>query len=448
MANVGRSASAAWLQPVSTDPALLVNREKELERLVGILEEHRKGGLRQAHFLVSGARGVGKSILTRTALVRFQHAHPDQAVCIVVDCRGLKYRPFLGKLALELIAALRERVEKSGRKELAMWLEQLNLLATYAEVTRAQTQTIARKYSADVSAGADLLFKLQSRFAWEESIGSASATQTKVSVTDEILHDAISETLDRLAAEKSAPWFVVIFFDNMDQAVLTESVVEVEALFRRVLSLRPCISVAHFRTEALVENVKREATEVIDVPVLPAETLFEIVHRRLETSVHDVQAEFRGADWTAVRALASTTGNALVFLRWVYGLLRTQPWPPPAGWTDNDALERIVRTSEPLAGADGALIHRLVKVVDHCDGGAEVVVRREDLVQGCNAGQAPGAERLTDQEVDLLVKVNVLLPRHRYDPSLGYRIAPVLNLLRPSIRKRLLGFLQSARGAA
>jgi hypothetical protein len=456
--SAGRRVNAAWLQPISTDPGLLVNREEELDRLVSSLEEQWETGLHEAHLLVSGARGVGKSIFTRTALVRFEHAHPDQAVCITVDCRGLKYRPFLSNLALALIGAVRPRVEAAKRTDLALWLDQLNLFATYADITRAQTETIGRKYGVDATVGAELFYKLQSRFAWEETRSLGTTTQTKVTVTDELLHDAIGETLKRLAAETNAPWFVVVFFDNMDQAVLTDSAEDVETLFRRVLSLRPCLSIVHFRTETMVENVKREATEVIDVPALSPDTLLEIVRRRLEASVHDVQAQFREADWTAIRALSSVTGNALVFLRWVYGLLRTQSWPPAADWTDVAALEHIVRTSEPLAGADSELIHRMVRIVDHCDGGApEVVVLREHLVQGSTSatmgalppnarGQPAASERLTDQEVDLLVKLSILLPKHRYEPALGYRIAPVLNILRPTVRRRLVEFLARAPG--
>ena len=67
--------------------------------------------------------------MTRTALVRFEHAHPEQAVCLSVDCRGLRYRPFLSSLALTLVGAIRPRVEAAMRKDLTLWLDQLNLFA-------------------------------------------------------------------------------------------------------------------------------------------------------------------------------------------------------------------------------------------------------------------------------------------------------------------------------
>lgn len=451
MANMGRPVNAAWLQPVSTDPSLLVNRDEELGRLVRYLEDLRESLACDAHILVSGARGVGKSIFTRAALDRFQRAHPDQAVCLTVDCRGLRYRPFLTSVASKLIAAIRPLAEKTRRTDLAVWLDQLNLFATYAEVTRAQTETIGRKYAADATIGADLVYKLQARFAWEETRSLGTTTQAKITVTDDLLHDAISETLAKLADRESSPWLVVIFFDDMDQAVLTDRADEVETLFRRVLALRSCISIVHFRSEAMIENVKREASEVIEVPSLSPDLLFEVVRRRLEASVEVVRGQFPPqTDWAAVRALAAVAnGNALVFLRWAHGLLRTQGRLPPASdWTEHSSLEQIVRTAQPLAGADGQLVRRLVRVVDHCDQGSrEVVVVREDLVRGARAGAPPGPDRLTEQEVDLLVKLNILLPKHRYQPSLGYRIEPVLDLLRPSVMNRLAALVPQAATA-
>jgi predicted ATPase len=448
MANVSRRVNAAWLDPISTEPSLLVNRDEEIDRLIGYLDELRETGLHEGHVVLSGARGVGKSIFTRAALARFQRARDDHAVCISVDCRGLKYRPLLSNLARALIDAVRPRAEATGRKDLAAWLDQLNLFATYAEVTRAQVETIGRKYGGDATVRADLVNEIQGRFPWEEQRSLGTTTQSRITVTDELLQDAIGKTLARLATE-SAPWFVVIFFDNMDQAVLIDSAKDVETLFRRILALRPCVSIVHFRTEALVENVRREASEVIDLPPLSADTLFEIVRRRLDASVELVKAQFPpDSDWTAIRALASVTGNALVFLRWVYGLLRTQSWPPPPSWTDTASLEQIVRTAEPLAGADGELIHRLVRIVDQCDGGRpDVAVQREHLLHGGLASQQIGPDRLTDQEMDLLATLGILLPKHRYEPSLGFRIAPVLDILRPSVRDRLVAFLSPGVGS-
>ena len=72
--------NAAWLDPVSTDPALLVNRAAEIEDLFQRLEEYREAEKHNANLIVTGPRGVGKSIFTRAVLSRFAAAHPTQVV--------------------------------------------------------------------------------------------------------------------------------------------------------------------------------------------------------------------------------------------------------------------------------------------------------------------------------------------------------------------------------
>ncbi|MDI1434257.1 AAA family ATPase [Polyangium sorediatum] len=430
--------NAVWLQPISTDPGLLVNREEELDDLVRRLDELREAQLREAHFMITGARGVGKSIFTRAALARFEKKYPDQAVCLTVDSRGLRYRPFLNRLANRLVDEIKPRAEKFKRLGIARVLDQLALFANHSQISRAQTETVARRYGADATLGADLLLKLQSKLTWEETRSLGQTVQSSLTVTDELLHAAITATLERLDEDDSR-WMVVVFFDDLDQALPTDHEEDVAMLFRHVLDLRPCVSLVHFRTEALVENVAREATEKIDLKPLTPEVLFELVRRRLEAATETVKKQFPvDTDWSAVHRLAACTGNPLVFLRWVHGLMRSQLWPPSASWKDAGNLARLVFTADPFNGADPELVRRLAEIVDRCDGGRpNATLLREDLLRGCaktDPGKAPG---MTEQEIDDLVKLQVLLPKHRFQPTLGYRMQPVLDLLRPSVRAKL-----------
>ena len=430
--------NAVWLQPISTDPRLLVNREEELDDLVHRLEELREAQLREAHFMITGARGVGKSIFTKAALARFEQKHPDQAVCLTVDSRGLLYRPFLNRLANTLVEAIKPRAEKFKRLGIARVLEQLALFANHSQITRAQTDTVARRYGADATLGADLFLKLQSKLTWEETRSLGQTVQSSLTVTDDLLHAAITATLERLAEDDSR-WMVVVFFDDLDQAAPTDREEDVAMLFRHVLDLRPCVSLVHFRTEALVENVAREATEKIDLKPLTPQVLFELVRRRLEAATEAVRKQFPPTtDWSAVERLAARSGNPLVFLKWVHGLFRSQPWPPPESWTDPASLARLVFAVDPLNGATPDLVRRLVETVDRCDGGRlDATIVREDLLRGCAVTDPGKARGLTAQEIDDLAKLHVLLPKHRFQPTLGYRMQPVLDLLRPSVRAKL-----------
>lgn len=206
---------AVWLKPKSVDTKLIVNREAEIKDLAKRLTQFREEGQREAHLLVTGARGVGKSIFTRAVLARLETADPAAFVSVVVDSRGAAFRPFLNTLARDLVAALR-RKGLVDRAALAKWLDQLELLANSTQIRTSQIQGKNNRYGVDATVGADLLVKLSGRFAWEESRNSNVGFETTVTVTDTILHDAINATLVRLT-EADCPWFVVLFLDDLDQ---------------------------------------------------------------------------------------------------------------------------------------------------------------------------------------------------------------------------------------
>lgn len=410
-----------------------------MEDLVLRLEEFRQAKIREGHFLVTGARGIGKSIFTRAALSRFARSN-GQAICITIDSRGIGYRPFLQRFAKQLAEEVIPRAEQGKRQDVLLWVRQLLLLATHPQITRSQAETTSRKYGVDAKVGADLLYKLEGRFSWEETRSLGTTIQTTLSVTDELLHSAICETLVRLEAE---PWIIVVFFDDLDQAVGGESEAEVEALFRKILDLRPCISLVHFRTEVLVENVAREAGEKIEIPALDSEHLFEILQRRLQDATEEVRTQFPAesdASWEAVRRLARLNGNPFVFLQWVHGLLRTQRWPVGNDWNSEANLGRIVLESPLFTGVEPELLIRLMKVVDRFDSTQVLdknTLLRKSLLADPSGSPENGANSLSSEEIDLLVRFHVLLPRVRFQPELGYRTQPVLNLLRPSVQKKL-----------
>jgi Cdc6-like AAA superfamily ATPase len=426
--------NAAWLDPVSTNPSLLVNREAELAELVARLNDYREAGKHDANVIISGARGVGKSIFTRKAIHQFAKEHPNQVVCVTIDARGQQYRPVLNSVATQLVEQLQKAAANGPAYDYPLWLDQLALLASANQITLAQVQTIARKHGveAGASAGSELLGKLSFKAAWEETRSLGMTTSSVLVVTDDLLHAAIVATLERLEQSR---WFVVIFFDDLDQTVAGDAEADVVQLHSRVLALRPSLSLIHFRTEAMIENVRREATEMIDLKPLKAETLFEIVQRRLVAAPEAVRKQFPSAnDWGAVRQLTKKTGNPLVLLRWTHALLRVHGWPPPSDWDQPGKLQEIVAKADLLPGTDVELVRRLVDIVDRCAPmGTLRAVSREDLARGCLATDAgKGALGLTSDEIDDLLKLEVILPVQRFQPKAGYRVQPVLDLLRPS----------------
>lgn len=95
---------------------------------------------------------------------------------------------------------------------------------------------------------------------------------------------------------------MVVFFDDLDQAVLGEQETDVAPVFRQVLELRPCIPVGILDGGALIENVTREAGERLDLKPLKPEFLVDVMLRRLDAAADEVRKQFPpGTDWSATR---------------------------------------------------------------------------------------------------------------------------------------------------
>lgn len=414
--------NAVWLDQLSTDPRFLVNREREVADLLAILAEFKQAGRKSGQILVTGERGVGKSIFSRTALARFA-ASDANVIAVEVAGRGLSYRRLLDEIARRLVAAVIAKAEKVGKPGVTHAMEQLRLLVGNSEITGAQTEGVTRQYGAGGEIGSDLFLKAKSSFTWQQATASATTSTRKLLVTDEVLADAIQAALE-IIADKT-PWRVVLLFDDLDQTTGSDSEAEVADRFRRVCEFEPCISLVHFRTEAMVENVRREVGEMVELQGLSGATLVEIVRRRLQDQTEEVTRQFRSEDgWAEAEKLATATSNPLVYLRWLHGLLRTAGWPPVGGWATSDGLASIVRQTAQTPGADIRLIRRAVAAFDAA---ASQALTEAELRAG-----GLSAEDITD-----LKKLELILPKQRFKVGGSYVLQPVLTLLAAQVQRKL-----------
>ena len=424
---------AAWGRSTSVEPADLVNRDAERDQLLRILEDYRSTAIethtasaREARILISGERGVGKSILTRRVLADFEAGHPGQVIAATVDARSLHYRAVLAEIAKALVTRVQPQAEKH-RPELLPLLSYVGLLATHSQVQKSQTESIQKKFGIGAGVGVEALVKLTSLFNWEETRQLSATVQATLTVTDSLLHTAIDLLLGELA---QSPWFVVIFYDDLDQALAGTGSEEILSLFRRVLELRPCIALVHVRTECCVENLGREITENVEIPGLDGKGLAELLRRRLESAPAEARQVLGSEEnWRVIHQLAGLTQNPLVFLRWVTGFLRTQDVPPADGWATDAALQSIISTAAPVQGFDRSVVSKVVAVID----GLPRWSSRQAL-QGL--GDKAG---FTGQDIEDLEKLGLLVPRYRFRPEGEIYLEPVFNLLRPSVREKLRG---------
>ena len=285
--------------------------------------------------------------------------------------------------------------------------------------------------------GADtLIYKIAAKFTWEETRSIGVTTGSVLNVTDDVLHDAIAQTLERLRGAET-PITIVVFYDDLDQAF---SAADVEASMQRVLELQPCIAVAHIRSEALSGNVSRVITDEIMVGPLPPQELLAVLRQRVSTASDTVRAAFKDpAAFKPFDQLASVTGNALAFLRWARAYLSLWGLDAPADWRSDAYLRELTIEATPTGGIDAQLLVDLAHLVDACtvprhgDG-----YRFDDLVQGAPIPPSPPAKPpLTRSALELLEARGLLIKRNQFVDRAVYRVEPRLELLRPSVAERL-----------
>lgn len=432
---------SVWINPLSTSPADLVNRTREREKLLGRLEEYLDADSPEARILVTGDRGVGKSILTRAVLEEFAAQHQDRVVLILVKGRGVDYRDFLKAFALDLARLVRPYAGRWTGRGLGRWLDELTELAQVAQITRSQTDSTGSKVGVgtDFNVGSDLVAKLAAKFSLEATRSLGVTKQVALTVTDEVLHEAIMHTLERLRTA-TTPLTVVVFYDDLDQA-FSSGQGDVEAGMQRVMELQPCIAVAHIRSESLSANVRRVITDEVMVDPLPREELVSILRKRVSVAKRDEvrEAFAEPGRYGPFEQLAAITGNALAFLRWSKAMLVLWGAEVPTDWHSDRNLREIALEATPIGGIDAKILVELAHLVDACalkdhgDG-----CRFDDLVRGAPAScVAPTSPPLTRNELTQLESLGLLLKRNQFAERPVYRIEPTLDLLRPSIAAKL-----------
>ncbi len=435
------SIGSVWVNDQGSEPGDLVDRNAERKKLFGKLTEYLETGSRGARILVTGDRGVGKSILTRAVIDEFVRANQDRVVSVRVNGRGVGYRAFLQTFARDLAQALRPHTRRWNKPAVDVWLDELVALANSNQISRAQADTFAKKYGVGADVGADaLIYKIAAKFTWEETRSLGVTTGSVLHVTDELLHEAVAQTLERLRGAET-PVTIVVFYDDLDQAFSAGVGTEVESAMQRILELQPCLAVAHIRSEALSANVRRVITDEISVGPLPASELLAVLRQRVATAKNKaVGAGFKDdAAYKPFEQLASVTGNALAFLRWTRALLSLWGLDAPDDWRSDAHLRELALEATPTGGIDAQLLADLAQLVDactlprHADG-----CRWEDLVRGApDGGATSDPPPLTRSELEQLETLGLLFKRNQFAERAVYRVEPTLDLLRPSVADKL-----------
>lgn len=430
----------AWLDPTAVSPELFVDRSRDREKLLYVLEDLLRGRKTQATVGVGGRRGLGKSIFVRWCLRELTNLHREKVISVTVDMRLVNYAEFLKRFARELAASATEVFEhllratsrpspplpESHVSELKRWVVELDLLARSDTVTEAQTEQIAKQYGVGASIKGSLFEVLEASnsFTWQESRHSSATTTRTVHVTPALVQEAIELTLREVY--QWSELMVVVFFDDVDQL----NVEDLSTAVANVLKLPDCVRIVHLRDEAAIGNIRREVSHgTIRLTPMNPDVLREMLDARIALASADDQRRFKTPFvQDIVTRLAAVTGSPLVLLRWLSGfavadLFREHPGEAP--WNADETLTLV--TADVLAtAADPRLLRRVANAVD------KAVYLTADPVD-----LAQLQARLNDSEIREARRLELIGPMDRDHDKAHFWIDPRLALLHDQVAAAL-----------
>lgn len=419
-----------WLEPTSVEPRFFVDRTELREQFIGLLEE-RLTARGTYTICVTGMRGVGKSIFSRSCLESFAQRQRGRLVAVHVDLRMVGMteflREFIQRLAVNTRAALKASPKPGPHdQDLRRWLDEMLLLTQTETVSETQIAQVTAQYGSSASLKSALVGVLEvgGTFSWQESRQSGEGSARSFRVTADVMHRALVEVLDHIA--KWTPLTVVVLFDDLDQ-IRTD---DLKAAVRNVLDISHCVRVVHLRTEVLLDDIKREMDLSLEVPPLECDALQEMIAARVAQASASDQTLFAKTEIKeAIGRLCRATGNPLVLLRWLTAFAMNGAFLADrfALWNNPETLERVVRQS--IVGAPRASLLKQIALAQ--DAAPEVEPGIID---------AAAFERLLPEaarkEALRFALIGLVDPEN---PTTGYWADDRLALLRPKVAGRLAG---------
>lgn len=415
------------LRPSHADPGLLVDRAQEIrwleQRIATYLLDRTpdRGGT----IAVLGAKGVGKSIVTRKALATLRRQHGDSTVFVTVDCRRqLSQRRVLRQLADALHQEL-SRMRDHGRgkvsKELVDTAAVVKTLAAYSQVklSTLHENLAVFKGAADLKIGGKLLDFLSTEF----NIAISREKRDRQAIEGEILLDdtTLREALVRLLHDVRAQdpnLDAILYLDNIDEidhdACYDDDkreTIRAETLGLLDLCRAPAGLVLNMRTY-YASTLLREVDDILNLGPLASEDLAEMLRVRLRDEREEVRRTLGSEDWKAtIEELCRTASTPFVFLRWLKYLTE---------WAEDrqgrTIAQRLVGYSDNyLANISKQLLECVAKVFDP----PTRTVPRDELLRACD-----GREAVLTQ----LIHAQAILPRDFWEPN-EFTLDPELHYL-------------------
>ncbi|HSO00383.1 MAG TPA: ATP-binding protein [Candidatus Nanopelagicales bacterium] len=410
---------------------LYADREADLHDLTETIDGFVQGPGAEGRILIRGARGVGKSTLTRRALrtvcERWQYLLFGEADCARL---GTGPEPVLRQIARSLTSAVEAR---DSDRELKQAAQILGRLAACTKVKAKEVRTWQQNLKIGVSATSKLLDTIAFEFGLVRAAGNSREVEEgyERTVDATFLRELIGGFLSDC---RRADHVALLFIDNLDQAAYAERQDEVQQivdLARLLLSLRHAVVVMTLRHEFVSRDLPKYDSLTVDVPGMDAAGLRDVAEQRIAEAAPRKQQALKDAGFDAL----------IDYL---------------CGWTDNPwgFLKSLAALDFARADLRGATAVQLRQVL--LDEARKVFPRlqTEELARiGAAFGGEPSGIRsraqlaaagITDELRDRAASEHVLIPDWILDPTpQSYLLAPQLHFLagssRPPFPPRIAG---------
>lgn len=414
------------LRPSHSDPELLVDRTQEIrwleQRIATYLLDRSpdRGGV----IAVLGAKGVGKSIVTRRALTTLRRQHGHVVVFVTVDCRRqLSQRRVLRQLGDALHEELVRMREHGIGKVSSELVDTAAVVKTLAGYTNVKLSTLHEnlavfKNAANLKLGGKLLDFLNAEFniAVTREKKDRQAIEGEIQLDDTTLRESIIRMLHDVRAQ-DPNLDVVIYLDNIDEldhdACYDETrreTIRAETLGLLDLCRAPAGLVLNMRTY-YASTLLREVDDILNLGPLAPEDLHEMLRTRLADEREEIRRTLNGDAWQAtITELCRAAPTPFVFLRWLKYLTE---WDEAGS---GPLAKRLTGYADNyLANISKEVLGSIAKVFDP----PTRTVPREELLSVC-----AGREAVLSQ----LIHAQAILPRDFWEPN-EFTLDPELHYL-------------------
>jgi len=414
--------------PSAIDPRLLFNRQEDLDWLVEAISDYLRDPDPSARgalsFCIVGEKGVGKTILTRAALLRLRQDFSDRAIFVEADCRYFhRAKDVIDVLARSVVLQLDEfrRLEpKRVPDELMATAQTLAAITRFEEAELKVVREHLEQFKAALNLKGEHSLLNQLKLDFQIEIERSSSTSREFSGKVRFDEMRLCRALGALFEDiRRSGIDVVVYIDNMDElshhyrteAEREKARHDTDALL--LLRDARVVFIVNMRTYYL-GILPREMTNRRILRRLAEDELHGILRKRLESLKPEIK---KAADTPNAKKLLARLAKAaptpLAFLIWFKVLFE-------AGALSEEKLEAGVTSflETYYATLPASVMRSVIKAFQP----PEIAIDREALLGACGKNEAALRQVVDRQGV---------LPKDFWDPSTYYTLDPELQIAHP-----------------